>query len=170
MFTDVSHFGPVGVYRRKYEPCPNQPDSRDRGPSKCASNTMIGLAEATAAEVANIQVATGQTLTNSVKNVAEAARHCFGTVHFDIPLVPRCWTIFGGRSDDGARLADNLSVLYTYRLGVTALSAFESRNFGGWDAIKGATIFNASSRSSFTVRVASSKSLPARRVGYTGIK
>ncbi len=36
-------------------------------------NTMIGLAEATAAaEVANIQVATGQTLTNSVRTLQRA--------------------------------------------------------------------------------------------------
>ena len=138
-------------------------------------NTMIGLAEATAAaEVANIQVATGQTLTNSVKNVAEGST--------DIASAPFILTFLLSRgagpysavgAEDGARLADNLSVLYTYRLGVTALSAFESRNFGGWDAIKGATIFNGPPRGAALTRARGVIKIATGLddgVGYTGIQ
>ena len=111
-------------------------------PVAVPGNTMLGLAEAAAsAGVADIQVATGQTLTNSVLNVAKG--------NTDIASAPFLLTFLLSKgagpygnidAEEGAALADQLAVLYTYRFGVTTLSASRSANFGGWDAIEGARI------------------------------
>ena len=109
---------------------------------------VLGLAEiATNAGVADIQVAAGQTLTNSIQNVAEGKT--------DISAAPFLLTFLLSKgagpyaalgAEKGAELADNLAVLYTYRFGTYALSAYESKNFGGWDAVEGKTIFNGPPR------------------------
>jgi hypothetical protein len=117
-------------------------------PVAVPGNTVLGLAEAAAAAgVADIQVAAGQTLTNSVQNVAEG--------NTDIAAAPFLLPFLLSKGagpyaklgpETGAELANNLAVLYTYRFGVSALSAYNSRNFGGWDAIAGATIYNGPPR------------------------
>lgn len=110
--------------------------------------TVLGLGEVAASSgAANIQVAVGQTLTNSVQNVAEGKT--------DISAAPFLLTFLLSKgagpyaalgAEKGAELSSKLAVLYTYRFGTYALSAYTSKNFGGWDAVKGATIYNGPPR------------------------
>ena len=116
--------------------------------TQTAAQTMLGVAElASASGLANIQVATGQTLTNSIQNVAEGKTD-IAAAPFVLPfLLSRGAGPYASVGPEaGADLASNLSVLYTYQLSVFALSAYESSNFGGWDAIEGATIYNGPPR------------------------
>lgn len=110
--------------------------------------SVLGLAEiAQKTGIADIQVTAGQTLTNSIQNVAEGKT--------DIAAAPFLLTFLLSRgagpyaalgADKGKELVGNLAVLYTYRFGTYALSAYKSKNFGGWDAVKDATIYNGPPR------------------------
>lgn len=136
---------------------------------------VLGLAEiATNAGVADIQVAAGQTLTNSIQNVAEGKT--------DISAAPFLLTFLLSKgagpyaalgAEKGAELADNLAVLYTYRFGTYALSAYESKNFGGWDAVEGKTIFNGPPRGAALNRARALVQLSTGLEdgkGYTGLQ
>ena len=111
-------------------------------------NTVLALGEVSAAAgIANIQVATGQTLTNSLQNTAEGKT--------DITAAPFLLPFLMSRGvgpyaklgeETGADYADRLAVLYTYRLGVFGLYAYDSKNFGGYDDIAGKTIYNGPPR------------------------
>lgn len=117
-------------------------------PTQVAAQTMFGVAELAAkAGVANIQISADQTLTNSIQNVAEGKT--------DISAAPFILPFLMSRgagpyvslgAETGKELANNLAVLYTYRFAVFGLSAFESKNFDGWNAIEGATIYNGPPR------------------------
>ena len=117
-------------------------------PISVPGQAVLSLAEvAASSDVADIQVVTGQTLTNSVQNVAEGKT--------DIAAVPFLLTFLLSRGagpyaklgeQKGGELASNLSVLYTYRLGTWGLLAYDSKKFDGWSAIKGATIYNGPPR------------------------
>ncbi|MEX3010290.1 TAXI family TRAP transporter solute-binding subunit [Hoeflea sp. TYP-13] len=117
-------------------------------PVSVPGQAVLTLGEvASAAGIADIQVATGQTLTNSVQNVAEGKT--------DIAAMPFLMTFLLSKGagpyaslgeEKGAELASNLSVLYTYRLGTWGLLAYDSKNFDGWNAIEGATIYNGPPR------------------------
>ena len=82
--------------------------------------SVFALSEVSAKNnVANIQVTPGQTLTNSVKNVAEGKT--------DVAAAPFILPFFMSRGigpygklgkEKGAELASNLAVLYTYRISV----------------------------------------------------
>lgn len=117
-------------------------------PITVPGNTMLGLAAATSsAGLINIQVATGQTLTNSIQNTAEGKTDVASAPFFLTFLLSKGAGPYAKLGPEkGAELADQLAVLYTYRFGVNALSAFESKNFGGWGAIEGATIYNGPPR------------------------
>ncbi len=117
-------------------------------PTQTAAQSMLGLAELTAASgIADIQIATGQTLTNSVQNAAEGKTD-IASAPFVLPflLSKGAGPYASIGAERGAELASNLAVLYTYRLAVFGLSAYESKKFGGWDAVKGATIYNGPPR------------------------
>ncbi|MDB3892146.1 C4-dicarboxylate ABC transporter substrate-binding protein [Alphaproteobacteria bacterium] len=111
-------------------------------------NTVLALGEfATQAGIANIQVATGQTLTNSLQNVAEG--------NTDIAAAPFILPFLLGRGvgpyaslgkEKGADYADRLAVLYTYRFGVFTMSAYNSSSVKGWDSLEGKTIYNGPPR------------------------
>ena len=97
--------------------------------------------------VANIQVTPGQTLTNSVKNVAEGKT--------DVAAAPFILPFFMSRGigpygklgkEKGAELASKLAVLYTYRISVQGLYAYDSANISGWDDLEGKRIFNGPPR------------------------
>ena len=110
--------------------------------------TVLSLGEfASEAGIANVQVATGQTLTNSLQNTAEGKTDITATP-FILPfLLSRGIGPYAKLGPEkGKELADGLSVLYTYRLGTFALSAFESKNFGGYEDIAGKIIFNGPPR------------------------
>lgn len=110
--------------------------------------SVISLSEAAAkAGVADIQVTAGQTLTNSVQNVAEGKTD-IAAAPFILPflLSKGVGPYAGLGAEKGAELADNLAVLYTYRISVQGLMAFDSANISGWDGLKGKTIFNGPPR------------------------
>jgi TRAP-type uncharacterized transport system substrate-binding protein len=144
-------------------------------PAEVAGQTILGLSElASAAGVANIQVATGQTLTNSVQNVAQGSTD-IASAPFVLPflLSKGAGPYASIGAEEGEVLASNLAVLYTYRFSIFGLSAYESANFGGYDAIEGATIYNgpprgaALNKARAMVRLATGMD---EGEGYTGIQ
>ncbi|MEM7288904.1 MAG: C4-dicarboxylate ABC transporter substrate-binding protein [Pseudomonadota bacterium] len=140
-----------------------------------AGATVLALAAATANEgTVNIQVATGQTLTNSVQNVAEGNTD-IAAAPFILPfLLSRGAGPYGAvGKETGGQLASQLAVLYTYRFGVQALNAFESKGFTGWDAIEGATIYNGPPRGAALSRARALVKLTVgleEGKGYTGLQ
>ena len=110
--------------------------------------SIISLSEASAKEgVADIQVTSGQTLTNSVQNVAEGKTD-IAAAPFILPfLLSRGVGPYAGLGpEEGAKLAAKLAVLYTYRISVQGLYAYDSANISGWDGLEGKTIFNGPPR------------------------
>lgn len=110
--------------------------------------SMAHLAEAAAAAgVANIQVADGQTLTNSIQNVAEGKTDISGTPYI-LPFL-----LANGRGpyaklgkEKGAELAANLRALYPVTLGIFALYAYDSKGLKGWGDLEGKSIYNGPPR------------------------
>jgi hypothetical protein len=117
-------------------------------PNTIPGVSVISLSEAAAkAGVADIQVSTGQTLTNSVQNVAEGKTDV-AAAPFILPfLMQRAVGPYANLGKQkGAELTSKLAVLYTYRISVQGLYAYDSSNIGGWDDIKGRTIYNGPPR------------------------
>ncbi len=110
--------------------------------------SMSHLAEVAAEKgIANIQVADGQTLTNSVQNVAEGKTDIAGTPYI-LPFL-----LAQGRgpysklgAEKGAELASNLRALYPVTLGIFALYAYDSKGLKGWSDLEGKTIYNGPPR------------------------
>ena len=110
--------------------------------------SMAHLGEVAAGKgIANIQVAEGQTLTNSVQNVAEGKTDIAGTPYI-LPFL-----LANGRgpysklgAEKGAELAANLRALYPLTLGVFALYAYDSTGIKGWGDLEGRTIYNGPPR------------------------
>ena len=110
--------------------------------------SMNHLAEVAAEkDIANIQVADGQTLTNSVQNVAEGKTDIAGSPYI-LPFL-----LSKGRgpysklgAEKGAELAANLRALYPVTLGIFALYAYDSTGLKGWDDLEGKTIYNGPPR------------------------
>ncbi|MEL7114863.1 MAG: TAXI family TRAP transporter solute-binding subunit [Pseudomonadota bacterium] len=138
-------------------------------------NTVLALGEfAAQAGVANIQVATGQTLTNSIQNAAEGKT--------DITAAPFILPFLMSRGagpyaklgkETGAEYAGRLSVLYTYRLGTFTLSAYNSSSVKGWGDLEGKTLYNGPPRGGAltnargVVKLATGMS---EGEGYTGVQ
>ena len=117
-------------------------------PSSTPGVSVIALAEVAAKHnVANIQVSAGQTLTNSVQNVAEG-KSDIAAAPFVLPfLMSRAAGPYAKLGKEkGAELGAKVAVLYTYRIACQGLYAFDSSNFGGYDGIKGSTVFNGPPR------------------------
>ncbi|WP_306143807.1 TAXI family TRAP transporter solute-binding subunit [Roseibium sp. MMSF_3412] len=117
-------------------------------PNTTPGISIIALSEAAAkAGVADIQVTSGQTLTNSVQNVAEGKTD-IAAAPFILPflLSKGVGPYAGLGAEKGAELANELAVLYTYRISVQGLFAFDSSNISGWDDLEGKTIFNGPPR------------------------
>lgn len=99
------------------------------------------------AGIANIQLAEGQTLTNSIQNVAEGKTDIASAPHILPFLMSRGVGPYGSLgAEKGAELASNLRSIYPYTLGIFFLFAFDSKGIGGWDDIEGRTIFNGPPR------------------------
>ncbi|WP_299655929.1 TAXI family TRAP transporter solute-binding subunit [uncultured Tateyamaria sp.] len=144
-------------------------------PNTTPGISIIALSEAAAKEgVADIQVTSGQTLTNSVQNVAEGKT--------DIAAAPFILPFFLSRgvgpyasvgAEKGAELAGNLAVLYTYRISVQGLYAYDSSNIAGWSGVEGKTIYNGPPRgaalSNARLLIKTSTGLEEGS-GYTGIQ
>jgi len=110
--------------------------------------SMAHLAEAAAeAGVANIQVADGQTLTNSVQNVAEGKTDIAGTPYILPFLLSKGVGPYAKLGKEkAAELASNLRALYPVTLGIFALYAYDSKGVSGWDGLEGKTIYNGPPR------------------------
>ncbi|MEX0287004.1 MAG: TAXI family TRAP transporter solute-binding subunit [Paracoccaceae bacterium] len=97
--------------------------------------------------IANIQLTDGQTLTNSVQNVAEGKTD-IASVPYILPfLMNRGVGPYGALgAEAGAELASNLRAIYPYTLGVFFLFAYDAKGVGGWDDLKGRKIYNGPPR------------------------
>ena len=97
--------------------------------------------------VANIQLADGQTLTNSIQNVAEGKTDIAGTPYILPFLMSRGVGPYGSLGKEkGAELASNLRVINPFTLGIFFLFAYDAKNIGGWDDLKGRKIYNGPPR------------------------
>ncbi|MCH2168423.1 MAG: C4-dicarboxylate ABC transporter substrate-binding protein [Oceanicola sp.] len=117
-------------------------------PNSTPGISIIALSEAAAQNsVADIQVTAGQTLTNSVQNVAEGKTD-IAAAPFILPFLMSngVGPYAGLGKEAGAALAANLAALYTYRISVQGLYAYDSSGISGWDGIEGKTIYNGPPR------------------------
>ncbi|MCH2165722.1 MAG: C4-dicarboxylate ABC transporter substrate-binding protein [Marinovum sp.] len=97
--------------------------------------------------VANIQLADGQTLTNSIQNVAEGKTDIAGTPYILPFLMNRGVGPYGSLGKEkGAELAGNLRAINPFVLGIFFLFAYDSKGIGGWDDLKGRKIYNGPPR------------------------
>ena len=97
--------------------------------------------------IANIQLADGQTLTNSIQNVAEGKTDISATPYILPFLMNRGVGPYAALGKEkGAELAGNLRALYPYTLGVFFLYAYDSKGVQGWDDVKGRKVFNGPPR------------------------
>lgn len=123
------------------------------GAAGVPGTVMQHLAEvAAAAGVADIQVQSGQTLTNSVQNVAEGKTD-IASAPLVLPfLLSKGRGPYAKLGDNGAALAANIRVLYTYSFGYFTLYAFDSAGVKGWDDLKGRKIYNGPPRGAALVQ------------------
>lgn len=137
--------------------------------------SMAHLGEVAAAGgIANIQIADGQTLTNSVQNVAEGKTDIAGSPYI-LPFL-----LANGRGpysklgeEKGAELAGNLRALYPVTLGYFALYAYDSTGLGGWDDLEGKKIYNGPPRGAAVANARAIIQLSAglkEGEGYEGIQ
>ena len=97
--------------------------------------------------IANIQLAEGQTLTNSIQNVAEGKTDIAGTPHILPFLMSRGVGPYGSLgAEKGAELASNLRAINPFTLGVFLLYAYDAKGIGGWDDLEGRKIYNGPPR------------------------
>ncbi|WP_322867187.1 TAXI family TRAP transporter solute-binding subunit [Aquicoccus sp. G2-2] len=142
-------------------------------PGNSPQVSILHLAEvANAAGIANLQVREGQTLTNSVLNVAQGRT--------DISAMPLIlgFLLSKGRGpyskqgpEKGAELASNLRALYPYNAGAYGLIALESKGITNWADLKGKTVFNGPPRGAALVNARQAIFLAAGLkdgVDYTG--
>ncbi len=117
-------------------------------PNTTPGISIISLSEAASKEgIADIQVSSGQTLTNSVQNVAEGKTDIAAAPYILPFLLSKGVGPYAGLgAEEGAKLADNLAALYTYRVSVQGLFAYDSANISGWDGLEGKTIYNGPPR------------------------
>ena len=97
--------------------------------------------------VANIQLADGQTLTNSIQNVAEGKTDIASTPYILPFLMSRGVGPYGSLGKEkGAELASNLRAINPFVLGIFFLFAYDSKGINGWDDLKGRKIYNGPPR------------------------
>lgn len=97
--------------------------------------------------IANIQLTDGQTLTNSIQNVAEGKTDIAAAPHILPFLMSRGVGPYGALGKEkGAELAGNLRAINPFTLGVFFLFAYDAKGIGGWDDLEGRTIYNGPPR------------------------
>jgi TRAP-type uncharacterized transport system substrate-binding protein len=97
--------------------------------------------------IANIQLADGQTLTNSIQNVAEGKTDIAATPYILPFLMSRGVGPYGSLGKEkGAELASNLRAINPFTLGVFFLFAYDAKGLNGWDDIEGRKIYNGPPR------------------------
>ncbi len=109
--------------------------------------SIAHLADILAKEgIADLQVQEGQTLTNSIVNVAERRTDISAmplVLHF---LLEKGRGPFSKQGENGAALAGNLRALAPYNAGAYGLFAHESSNIRSWADLAGRTVFNGPPR------------------------
>ena len=113
-------------------------------PGSTPLTTIMTLAELASAEgIADFQVQDGQTLTDSLVNVAR------GTT--DVAPVPLIAPFLLSRGagpyasigpDEGTALIGNVSALFTLSFGAMSLYSYDSSSVSGWDSLEGKRIIN----------------------------
>jgi hypothetical protein len=98
------------------------------------------------AKLANLQVQEGQTLTNSILNVAQGKTDIAPAPIILTFLLEKGRGPYAKQGDKGAALAENLRALYPYNAGAYGLFAHESKNIMKWEDLKGKTVFNGPPR------------------------
>ena len=96
--------------------------------------------------IANLQVQEGQTLTNSVLNVAEGKTDIAPApliLHF---LLEKGRGPYSKQGDAGAPLAGKLRAINAYNAGAYGLFAHDSENIRSWKDLAGKTVFNGPPR------------------------
>ena len=111
-------------------------------------NTILHLADVLGERgVANLQVASGQTLTNSIRNVAEGKS--------DISAAPIILPFLLSRGvgpyaklgkDKGAELAGNLRALYPYNVGGYNAFFYSNKGYTSWEDLRDKIIWNGPPR------------------------
>ena len=97
--------------------------------------------------IANIQLADGQTLTNSLQNVAEGKTDIAATPYILPFLMSRGVGPYGSLGKEkGAELASNLRAINPFTLGIFFLFAYDAKGIGGWDDLEGRKIYNGPPR------------------------
>lgn len=137
--------------------------------------SLAHLTEVAAAQgIANIQLADGQTLTNSVQNVAEGKTDIAGTPYILPFLLSKGRGPYSALGEEtAAELADNLRALYPVTLGIFALYAYDSSKVKGWDTVAGATILNGPPRGAAVTNARAVIQLTTglkEGEGYTGVQ
>jgi TRAP-type uncharacterized transport system substrate-binding protein len=109
--------------------------------------SIIHMAEiAGKAGIANLQVQEGQTLTNSVLNVAEGKTDIAPAPLILVFLLDKGRGPYSKQGENGAKLAANLRALYPYNAGAYGLIALESSGIKSWADVEGRTLFNGPPR------------------------
>lgn len=111
-------------------------------------NTILHLADVVSErKIANLQVLSGQTLTNSIRNVAEGKS--------DIAAAPIILPFLLSRGvgpyaklgkDKGAELAGNLRALYPYNVGGYNALFYSNKGYTSWEDLRDKTIWNGPPR------------------------
>ena len=118
------------------------------GPTGVPGNVMGHMADVLGEmKIANLQVAQGQTLTNSVRNVAQGKTD-IASAPIILPfLLSRGVGPYGkiGKKK-GAELAANLRALYTYNAGGFFGFAYANKGWKSWEDFRGKTIWNGPPR------------------------
>ncbi len=97
--------------------------------------------------IASIQLTDGQTLTNSIQNVAEGKTDIAGTPYILPFLMSRGVGPYGSLGKEkGAELASNLRAINPFTLGIFFLYAYDAKGVDGWDDLKGRKIYNGPPR------------------------
>lgn len=117
-------------------------------PDGVPGNTVLHLSDVLGErKVANLQVATGQTLTNTIRNVAEGKTD-IGAAPIILPfLLSRGVGPYAKLGKEkGAELSNNLRALYPYNAGGFFPVFFSSKGYKTWEDLRGKTIWNGPPR------------------------
>ena len=97
--------------------------------------------------IANIQLADGQVLTNSLQNVAEGKTDIAGTPYILPFLMANGAGPYGELGKErGAELVANVRAINPFTLGIFVLYAYDAKGVGGWDDLKGRKVYNGPPR------------------------
>ena len=117
-------------------------------PGTAVQLTVSALGEFAAERgIANIQIKEGQTGTKYNKALAEG-KIDIGTLPFILPFVLSKAAGPYSKMDkaEGAKLAENIQLLYPYTLSIFTLYAYDAKGIKGWDDLKDIKILNGPPR------------------------